>query len=240
MGHELPGLVWGWKEAAPEPSQAARLGQLCSAPRPLRRARSTLPVSHEGPLVGFVSAPVPWLCRCSALDVLQQAGHCLGQDLLQLLPLPSAERRQDVVGHCHSPLWPPDANPEPGHLLGRKEESWGSFPSSVQTELGRVTVLRARLGSKETAPHVFQVVLSACSKKHNFGGGFCWAVRRSQAAARPGRDTQANCFHVLHGGQTDNSPLGRRGRRKGGKGSRGLSEKNGSGGTSHALRGVQD
>lgn len=131
-----------------------------------------LPISHKGPW-GFVSAPVPWLCRCSAPDVLQQAGHCLGQDLLQLLPLPSTERRQDIVGHCHIALWPPDADPEPGHLLGRKEESWGSVPSSVQTELGNVTILRVRLGSKGAAPHVFQVVLSACSKKHNFGRGFC-------------------------------------------------------------------
>lgn len=122
---------------------------------------------------GFVSAPVSWLCRCSAPDMLQQAGHCLGQDLLQLLPLPSTERRQDIVGHCHITLRPPDADPEPGHLLGRKEESWGSVPSSVQTELGNVTILRVRLGSKGAAPHVFQVVLSACSKKHNFGRGFC-------------------------------------------------------------------
>lgn len=168
VGHKQPGLVWGWKEAAPAPSQAAQLGQLCSAPRTLQRACSNQSISHKGPW-GFMSAPVPWLCRCSALDVLQQAGHCLGQDLLQLLPLPSTERRQDIVGHCHIPLWPPDANPEPGHLLGRKEESWGSFPSSVHTELGKGTVLRVRLGSKGVAPHVFQVVLSTCSKKHNFG-----------------------------------------------------------------------
>lgn len=154
------------------PSQAAWLGQLCSAPWSLRRACSTFPSATRVP-GGLLSAPVPWLRRCSAPDVLQQAGHCLGQDLLQLLPLPSTERRQDIVGHCHIALWPPDADPEPGHLLGRKEESWGSVPSSVQTELGNVTILRVRLGSKGAAPHVFQVVLSACSKKHNFGRGFC-------------------------------------------------------------------
>lgn len=242
MGHKPPGLVWGWKEAAPAPSQAAQLGQLCSAPRALRSACSTLSISHKGPW-GFVSAPVPWLCGRSALDELQQAGHCLGQDLLQLLPLPSSERRQDIAGHCHVTLWPPDADPEPGHLLGRKEESCGSSPSSVQTELGKLTVLRVGLGSQGAAPHVFQVVLSACSKKHNFGRGFCWAVLISQAAAKPGRAIQANCFHILHGGQTDNSSPKRRGRRKGGKGNRDLSknnQKNGSGGTSHALRVAQD
>lgn len=114
------------------PQLPARLGQLCPAPRSVRSACSTLSISHKGP-GGFVSAPVPWLCRCSALDVLQQAGHCLGQDLLHLLPLPSTERRQDIAGHCHVTLWPPDADPEPGHLLGRKGESWGSFPSSVQS-----------------------------------------------------------------------------------------------------------
>lgn len=221
VGHELPGLVWAWKEAVPVPSQVAQLGQLCSTPWSLQRACSTLSISHKGPR-GFVSAPVPWLCRHSALDVLQQAGHCLGQDLLQLLPLRSTERRQDIVGHCRIPLWPPDADPEPDHLLERKEESWRSFSSSVQTELGRVTVLSVRLGSKGTAPHVFQVVLSARSKKHNFGRGFCWAVRRSQAPARPGRATQANCFHVLHGGQTDNSSLGRRGKEKRGEREQGL------------------
>lgn len=98
---------------------------------------------------------------------------------------------------------------------GGRKRAGGAFPSSVQTELGTGTVLRAGLGSKGAAPHVFQVVLSACSKKHDFGRGFCWAVPRSQAPARPGRATQANCFHVLHGGQTDNSPPGRGGGRNG-------------------------
>lgn len=110
---QQPARMPSWASSAPHHSHS--------------RAHSILSISHKGPQ-GFVSAPVPWLCRGSALDVLQQAGHCLGQDLLQLLPLPSSEQRQDIVGHCHITLWPPNANSEPGHLLERKEESWGASP----------------------------------------------------------------------------------------------------------------
>lgn len=252
MGHELPGSVWGQTGAAPVPSQAARQGQLCSTPWSPRRVCSALSISQAGPWVS-ASAPVPWLPRgrSPAQDVLQQGCRGLGQDLLQPLLLPSAERSQDIAGHCHFALWPPDADPEPGHLLGRKKESWRSFTSRVhlRQSWGKGTVLRVGLGSERAAPHVFQVVLSACSKKHDFGRSFCWAVLRSQALARPGRAARANCFHVLRGGQTDISPQGSRGKegkekRGERKLSRGLSEgsqKNGSGGmTSHALRWGQD
>lgn len=49
VGHELPGLVWAWKEAVPVLSQAAQLGQLCSTPWSLQRARSTLSISTRVP-----------------------------------------------------------------------------------------------------------------------------------------------------------------------------------------------
>lgn len=241
MGHNLPASVWGWMGATPAPGQAARQGQLCSAPQSPRRVRSALSIGHAGPQ-GFASAPVPRLPRgCSPpQDVLQQERRCLGQDLLQPLPLPSAERSQDIAGHCHFTLWPPDADSEPGHLLGRKKESWGiSTPRArLRQSWGKGTVLGVGLGSEGAASHVFQVVLSACSKKHDFGRGFCWAVLRSRAPARPGRAARANCFHVLCGGQTDISPRGsrrkeRKEKRGERRGSRGLSEgsqKNGSGG----------
>lgn len=133
QGHELPGSVWGRMRAVPAPSQAAWQGQLCSAPPSPRRVCSALSIGHAGPR-GFMSAPVPRLpCRCSPpQDVLQQECRCLGQDLLQLLLLLGPERSQDIAGHCHFTLRPPDADSKPGHLLGRKRESWRSLISRAQ------------------------------------------------------------------------------------------------------------
>lgn len=124
-------------------------------------------------------------------------------------PTPRRGTEPGPAGHCHFTLRPPDANSKPGHLLQRKE-SWRSFPSRAEAELGEGAVLREELGSEGAGPCAFQVVLSACSKKHDFGRGFCWAVPRPRAPARPGRAAQANCFHVLHSSQTDISPGGRR------------------------------
>lgn len=166
----------GTDRAAPAPGQAPLQGWLCSAPRSPRTAP------------GGSRQPVPWVPHgCSPQDVLQQERRCLRQDLLQPLLLPSAERSQDIAGHRHVTLWPPDTNPEPGHLLGRKRESLRSFISRAEAELEQEDSAAKGAGSEGAAPHVFQVVLSACSKKHDFGRGFCWAVLRSQAPARPGR-----------------------------------------------------
>lgn len=126
MGQELPGSVWG---QAGLPQHPARL--LCRAGSALHHGHPGEPAAPRG-----LGQPVPWVPHgCSPQDVLQQERRCLCQDLLQPLLLPSTERRQDIAGHCHVTLWPPDANPEPGHLLGRKRESLRSFISRAAAEL---------------------------------------------------------------------------------------------------------
>lgn len=111
------------------PQLPARL--LCRAGSVLHHGHPRQPAAPGGS-----RQPVPWVPHgCSPQDVLQQERRCLCQDLLQPLLLPSAERSQDIAGHRHVTLWPPDTNPEPGHLLGRKRESLRSFISRAEAEL---------------------------------------------------------------------------------------------------------
>lgn len=210
----------GWDTSCRDPCGDRRGCPSAWPGRPARPAllRATLTLgSRQQPVHQPCRSPGVRVCRCPQLpcgrsplrNALQQERCCLGQDLLQPLPLPGAERSQDMAGHCHFTLRLPDANSKPGHLLQR-EESWRSFTSGAETELGRRSGAASGAGQRGNRPLCFPGGFSACSKKHDFGRGFCWAVLRPRAPARPGRAARANCFHVLHSSQTDISPQRRR------------------------------